>query len=455
MIRVLILKEVRNHLLSFRFAAAVGVSAALLVTSAWVLASSHGEELQGYRALRGQHERQVGSYETGADSPLGALSMGGRIVDRQPPALGFLVPGVQAATPKSFWLSAYDGPTPETNLVRNRLRELFEGVDFRFVVGIIFSLLALLLTYDAVNGERRDGTLRLVLSNPVRVRDLLFAKWAGVNLLLVIAFGLSFLAALAVALLHPLVQLDAGGVLRLGLLAFLSLLYLAVFVSLGLLLSTLFREPAAAISAGLLLWVVLVFVVPGAAPLVAATPGDDPRYVASVAERQDDLGYDFRAVRQQHLDAGKDWQEANSLTSRFWSEVVEPERARQAMRANEGFLNRREAVVARGRRWARLSPYGSFSFAATELAGAGVDEQLRFEREVEGFRLRFKEFLRRQETAGRAHEVTVDEVPRFDFRPAPVAEALVPALPDAAALALLSVGLFVAAFLRMQHYDVR
>jgi ABC-type transport system involved in multi-copper enzyme maturation permease subunit len=455
MIFTLILKEIRSHILSFRFGATMAVAAALMVSSAWVLSTAYEEELRAYQAFQAQHERQVGSYETGADTPLGALSMGGRIIDRRPPKLGFLLAGVHGAMPKSFWISAHDGPTPETNLVRNRLRELFERVDYRFIVGIIFSLLALLLTYDAINGERRDGTLRLALANPVRIRDLLFAKWVGINLLLTISFGLSMLAALAVGLMNPLVELDGGSMMRLALLAGLSVLYLAVFVSLGLLLSALFREPYTAVAVGLLLWVALVFVVPGAAPLAAAASEEVPSYVSAVLERQDDLGYNYREIRQRHLDEGKDWYEASDLTNRFWSEVVEPKRTRQAMRANEEFLNRRVRLVERGRQLARLSPYGSFSFAATGVAGGGVGEQLRFEREVEAYRRRFKDFIKAQEEAERQREVTPEEVPVFELRPQSLREAASTALPDSAVLAVLSLGLFGLAFLRMQHYDVR
>lgn len=455
MLATLIVKEIRTHLLSLRFSAAVAVAAALMVSSTWVLSASYEEELSAYQSFRSLHERQVGSYETGADTALGALGMGGRILDRRPPELGFLLAGVHAATPKSYWLSGYDGPTPETNLVRNRLRELFEVVDFRFIVGVIFSLLALLLSYDAVNGERRDGTLRLAMSNPVRVRDLLVAKWAGINVLLAVSFGLSFLASLAVALASPAVELDGESAVRLALLAGLSVLYLSAFVSLGLLLSTLFREPYAAVAAGLLLWVVLVFVLPGAAPFAAAAMEESPGYVSTVLQRQDDLGYNFREIRQRHLDEGVDWYEANARTSRFWTEVVEPERARQAMRANEGFLNRRGRLVERGRQLARWSPYGGFSFAATELAEAGVGSQLRFERAVESYRLRFKEFLREQEAAGRAEEVRPEEVPGFELRSPSLRDTVTEALPDVTSLALVTLTLFGCAFLRMQRYDVR
>jgi ABC-type transport system involved in multi-copper enzyme maturation permease subunit len=340
------------------------------------------------------------------------------------------------------------------NLVGNRVRELFELVDFRFVVGVIFSLLALILSYDAINGEKQAGTLRLTLANPVSIRTMLLAKWASLNTVLALAFLPAFLASIALALVSPTVTISAAGAVRLLLIAVVSLLYLSVFVALGLLVSALFREPYPAAASALLLWVLLVFVVPGAATSLGSLRGAGPDYVGTAAARQDDLGYNYRQVRQQYLDQGMDWQAASAATQKFWTEVVEPKRAVNLTRSNERFLNRKGEVVDRGRDLARLSPYGAFSFAVTELAGAGVAEQLRFETAVERHRRTFQEFIRTQQQLGRWNEVTVAEVPPFRFDAARVRLGESTLL-DAAVLAAFALLLFGAAFLRMQRYDLR
>jgi len=447
-------KEVLSHLLSSRFVFSILVGTVLLVGSSWVLLRDQGDDLRSYQAFQAEHARQIGSYETGADSRLDALSMGGRIVDRRPPELSFLLSGVHQGLPKSFWVSSSDGPTPETNLVGNRLKELFELVDFRFVVGVIFSLLALLLSYDAINGEKQTGTLRLMLTNPVSIRTLLLAKWASLNIVLALAFLVAFLLSLGMALLSPTVSLTSAGLVRLLMIVAVSLLYLAVFVTLGLLVSTLFREPYPAVSTALLLWVLLIFVVPGAAPYLSAVGEKGPDYVGTAVNRQDDLGYNYRQVRQGYLDKGMEWEAASAATQKLWTEVVEPQRAANVSRSNEQFLNRRIRLVERGREWARLSPYGGFSLAVTELAGVGVGEQLRFEAAVERYRRSFQEFIKRQQELGRRNEVTLAEVPPFQFDSGGGRfgqEALV----DVAVLAAFVLLFFSAAFVRMLRYDVR
>jgi ABC-type transport system involved in multi-copper enzyme maturation permease subunit len=455
MFTTLFRKEVLVQILSSRFIFSLLVGSILMVGSTWVLVRNYEEQVRSYQAFEAEHARQIGSYETGADTRLDALSMGGRILDRRPPALSFLLAGIYQDLPKSFWVSNYDGPTPETSIVDNRGKHLFELVDFRFIVGVIFSLLALLLSYDAINGEKQTGTLRLTFANPVSIRHLLLAKWASLNVVLGSAFLASLGISLAIALANPSVSLGRDDTLRLLLIVVVSLLYLSVFVALGLLVSCLFREPYSAVAASLLVWVLLVFVVPGAAPYLAAAGEKAPDFVGTVVSRQDDLGYNYREIRQKHLDEGKDWQTASRLTNEQWTNVVEPELAANVSRANEEFLNRKVRLIERGREIARLSPYGSFSLAVTELAGVGVGGQLEFEKATERYRREFKQFIQRQEAQERHNEVSASDVPAFRFEPAAAVPALEGAAFELALLALVAVALFSASYLRMIRYDVR
>ncbi|MFL6196617.1 MAG: ABC transporter permease subunit, partial [Thermoanaerobaculia bacterium] len=446
--------ELLLHLLSARFVFSVVVATTLMLCGGWVLLRNYEDRVRAYNELNALHETQVGSYETGADTPLDALSMGGRILDRKPPALSFLFAGVYDSLPKSFWVSSFDGPVPETNLVENRLSDLFGLLDVRFVIGTVFSLLALLLSYDAVSGERQAGTLRLVFANPVRIRDLLIAKWVSLNAVLGAAFLIAFLAALLLALFSPAVSLGSGELARLGLVVLVSLLYLSVFVTLGLLLSSLFAEPYAAIAMGLMIWVLLVFVIPGAAPYVASLSEPGPDYVATALQRQDSLGFNYRAIRQKYLDQGQDRETAARLADEEWRKTVEPQLGANLLRANEDFLNGKERLIGRGRNLARLSPYASYSFAVSDLSGTGLAEQSRFEAALEEYRRQFQEFIHGQQEAGRK-SVDPADLPVFAAPRPSSGAAFRNVTADVASLALLAIVLFGASYVRMLRYDVR
>ncbi|MCL6713827.1 ABC transporter permease [Pseudomonas sp. R2.Fl] len=118
-------------------------------------------------------------------------------------------------------------------------------------------LIALLLGFDAIVGERERGTLDLMLSMPLTRAELLLGKYLGLGAALVLATLIGFGAALV-----PLAtQLDAAGI-RLYALFVASVIALGLsFLSLAMLVSVLVRDRARATGAAILLWFgfVLVF----------------------------------------------------------------------------------------------------------------------------------------------------------------------------------------------------
>lgn len=118
-------------------------------------------------------------------------------------------------------------------------------------------LIALLLGFDAVVGERERGTLDLLLSMPLTRAELLLGKYLGLGTALALATLLGFGAAL----LPLLPQLDAGG-LKLYAAFVASVLALGLsFLSIAVLVSVLVRDRARATGAAIMLWFgfVLVF----------------------------------------------------------------------------------------------------------------------------------------------------------------------------------------------------
>ena len=82
--------------------------------------------------------------------------------------------------------------------VSDSIAHLLGHLDFLFVVGTVFSLLALLFTFDAVAGEREAGTLRINLANALP-RDLfLWSKLIGGYIVFVVPFLVAFLFGLLV-----------------------------------------------------------------------------------------------------------------------------------------------------------------------------------------------------------------------------------------------------------------
>jgi len=145
----------------------------------------------------------------------------------------------------------------------------FFSVDFVDIAAIIFSLLALLFSYDALTREKEDGTLRLQMANALGRSKLLAGKVTGILLTLLPVVVLSFLLGGIIVLFSGDLAFSSAEWGRLILLAVISLAYIAVFVFLGLFISSRTRNSTTSLVVCLFLWVTLVFLVPNLASTFA------------------------------------------------------------------------------------------------------------------------------------------------------------------------------------------
>lgn len=119
------------------------------------------------------------------------------------------------------------------------------------LASLFVPLVALILSHDAIVGESERNTLGLLLSLPIGRMEMVWAKFIGRGLALSAAVLLGFGSA----------GIFAGAVSRQVLWPLLlpTLLLGLAFLSLGLLLSALYKRQVSAASAVVVVWFVLVF----------------------------------------------------------------------------------------------------------------------------------------------------------------------------------------------------
>jgi ABC-type transport system involved in multi-copper enzyme maturation permease subunit len=138
----------------------------------------------------------------------------------------------------------------------------FYSVDFVNIAAIIFALLALLFSYDAITREKEDGTLRQQMANPLGRSQLLAGKVAGILLTLLPILVFCFLLGAVIILASGNLAFSAREWGRLALLAVVSLAYLLVFVMLGLFVSARTKTSVTSLVICLFLWTLFVFIIP-------------------------------------------------------------------------------------------------------------------------------------------------------------------------------------------------
>lgn len=152
--------------------------------------------------------------------------------------------------------SAMKANDPEGSFFFLKLFTISDGTLPSFFVFISFlgPLLGISLGFDAVNSEQSQGTLSRVLSQPIHRDYLLNAKFlAGLIVISVMFFALGFLV-MGLGLITIGIPPTTEEFFRIILFIMLSILYVAFWLNLSILFSVQFRQPATSALSGIAVW---------------------------------------------------------------------------------------------------------------------------------------------------------------------------------------------------------
>jgi len=136
----------------------------------------------------------------------------------------------------------------------NPFLDRFASMDIVFIFEVILSLLALVFAYDALAGESERGTLRLVLTNPVRRGHILLAKYISAMLCLLVPLLVSLLLAVILLTMSASIVLNTHDFLQIGGIILASAAYLSVFYLIGMLISVAMRRTSTALMLSMFIW---------------------------------------------------------------------------------------------------------------------------------------------------------------------------------------------------------
>lgn len=257
-------KEFLNNLLSARFLIGFLLCLVLIPFSVLINADDYRDQLGQYKIDRDAADKGLAEVRV--------YSFIKPVLVFPPEPLGIFGKGLTPQVGNQVKILLGTKPlltTGKTAARDNPFLASFFSVDFVDIVAIIFSLLALLFSYDALTREKEDGTLRLQMANSLGRSKLLAGKVAGILMTLLPVVVFCFLLGGIIVLLSGDLAFGAGEWSRLALLALISLAYLIVFVLLGLFISSRTRDSVTSLVVCLFLWVVLVFLVPNLASTFA------------------------------------------------------------------------------------------------------------------------------------------------------------------------------------------
>ena len=426
-------RELFDHINSLRFILTVVILSALMVTNAVVHLRTHPERIRDYSEAVTRSVNKLKSR-----TQLYALAQKGPgNLYKRPSMLAFITDGGDAYLPghiwnegswskgstggtiKSNWWLSYGSVNPDA---KDFLPQATK-IDWVFIITYLLSFIPLLFTFDALSGEREQGTLRLCLANPISRPVLLTGKFLGTLITVLIPFVFAMLLNLAVISADSWTQLNAADWGRLGLILLIASSYAGIFIGLGLMVSAGTREPRVSLVVLLLIWVTTVIFMPSTLgtlstkwmPPVQTT--DQLHDAREAALKQIDTDYEDRsnAIREkknpnflsrlQKLfetspEAAK--AEAEKLMAAWETEgdeelALKAELVRKDVEIRERFnrehLEAQIAQVQRARVVTRFSPAAIVQYALESMAGTGFNRHLQFLEHVHQYTRQFRQFI--------------------------------------------------------------
>lgn len=467
MLFVLIKKEIIAHVLTLRFAVTFVLTILLVFGSIYITSNEYRQTQKQYEAIVRESRQRMQqsldeSKEQDEDWRRMRIFWDGKLDAVPVPPLSTIVQGLTKAQPVALHTNRRRSQNISASPVRQTLAGLYPTPDFTYVVSVVLSLLALLLVFDTVCGEKEAGTLRLILSGAVPRHEVLLSKWMAGYLILAAPLVIVFVGGMVYAWATQSLQLSADHLPRLMLLLLLALLYISVFFTLGLFVSTTTHRSSTSLFICLFIWVMWILVLPNIAPVMA-------KIIAPAPSKQ--KIHEEKAALRKEIQLQLERLRLISGKLRYAENVSrEEEKLEAELEAGLALWDRYyKSSTRRQSDWAKglgqISPSANWVYAATALAQTGPQAHKKFgegrKRLQEQTNQKYEDL---QEAARKTQretgdwkwpEFAIDDVPVLKVDSPRFGEAIDTALNHVLILAILNVVFFMAAFLFFLKYDVR
>jgi ABC-type transport system involved in multi-copper enzyme maturation permease subunit len=475
MLGTLIKKEILNSVFSFRFVVTLVLLIVVVPVTIFILTNDYVKKVDEYSFRQNGIENYLKNY-----------------------AHFNRLRGVVEPSPSPIPIySLVRGISSDVNIAKfddDPLPAVFPLLDLVFIVGVLLSLAALIFSYDAVSGEKEDGTLKLMMSNRLARSKIILGKIIGGTLTLLIPFLLSLILGLFVILLNSRVAWTGTNWATLALVFLGTVIYVFLFLVLGVFISARHHSSSASIMTSLFVWVLFILIIPNLSPYLASLISPAPSRIKTERERarlvdveRDDLGRKLMAERlgelvkkypvlaerfseaeaKARVEKDPVFREAYQARTReveaAWNEANRIQNAKSEILWKE--LDRKEKAQTKlAGDLSMISPLADFTYLATDLTSTGMMNLRHFDQIKGGWEHTYWDYvqgriaaLQKQNPTADAWNSPVDvsDMPRFQYKEEALAARVKGTLWPFAIMMMMNLVVFVAAYISFVKYDVR
>ena len=487
MLKNLIKKEILSGIQSMRFLITTLLCLVLIPLGVYVNLKDYERRLDDYQeATRLYEQRSRGNIDLDfpaegfrPPSPLSIFSIG----------LEYFLPTKVTTSRDAVFRTANESG------INNAQSLLFGKIDLLFNVSFVISLLALILSFNAISGEKEDGTLRLMLSNPIARSKILIGKLVGNSVLLLVPFLLSIIIALIVLSNSQIISVFSPAIMGpFFAILIVTLLFILLMFNLGILISSLTHRSNTSIIALLFVWTICVLTLPKISPMVAEIiyPVKSQQVinlqkmlVRQNLERELDkkrrelfdrmktelgistLGASVPGRTPEERGANAKYDDAKRPLDLEYNQKI----AAEMKKVDEEYAIKRNTQAAISMTISRISPVSSYTYIVSELAATGVLEMNNLMQNADRFQTEVKEniydkFIVKSyggTGGGTATSITYEkgfdpekiDPPRLNYHTIGFVDALQAEWLDILLILLFNVLLFAACYLSFLRYDAR
>jgi ABC-type transport system involved in multi-copper enzyme maturation permease subunit len=245
----------------------------------------------------------------------------------------------------------------------------------------------MLLVFDAVSGERKRGTLKVLLAGPLPRDVVIVSKLLAGLLTVMIPLAMAWVLSLLYTTVAAGITFEGEDLARLLWIGAMSVLYILFFFSVGTAITCWTHRSATALSICLFCWIVFVLAIPNLVQVVVDRFSPIPPESRIVLEK-DAIFRQWQKTRQPKVYAELSATGKYDDIYELWDELMRIRREEldaESEKIDRFYKSRIEQQLRLNQAMSRLSPSAAMVYATTHLAGTGVRDFLRLISDVDAF----------------------------------------------------------------------
>ena len=422
MINKIFIKEVQDQIFSNKMIIVSITIVALFLVNSLVFIKDFSDQTKQYQKINVKTQDALKN----SSGNLWQLTFNTQKLTYPSSPLGFIAEGNKKQLPDGVQIDFFRISNPEYYQNGDVILPSSMALDWNNILILLISFVCIFFSYDTFSGEKMNGTLKLMMSNPVSRNQLIMGKYLGICFILFLPFITGVIITVLVLLLSPAIQLSTYQITGILYYVFAAILFISLNVFIGMLISALTSKPIVSLSLVLLVWLVFSIVVPGVGWIISqkTTP------VESLNSINDQLSAEDRALGRSRWNGtwktptpevlvNKDhFDKQTEISNRIWNNY-----------RNSLFTQAKSGISV-----SDFSPFQVFRFLGEQIADVGFSRYQNFYSQVKNYHMGFKDFVIEKDKADKESfhliwsmpyytrnfmslkPVNYEEIPKFEYQ---------------------------------------